>query len=45
MIKCSRCKRLTKEGESTGKFIVIKNKQIISSEIVCMNCNGELLLK
>ena len=52
MIKCSICKRQTKENESTGRFniIVYKNlskkeegTRILESKKVCMNCSGEAI--
>ena len=50
MIKCNLCKIVARKGESTGKFrtygrIKPKGKKIIRESIVCMNCNGENLLK
>ena len=54
MIKCSLCKRQTETGEPTGRFLTMvyinpndksKGKRIFKSKIVCMNCNGECLLK
>ncbi len=54
MIKCKLCKRQTEKGEATGKFNTLvyidpkdksKGKRIYSSIIVCVNCNGERLLK
>lgn len=54
MIKCGLCKRQTNSGEPTGKFYTMvykdsndksKGKRIFSEKIVCMNCNGECLLK
>jgi len=54
MINCPLCKRLTKEGEPTGKFRTMvyidpndksKGKRIFSEKIVCNNCSGECLLK
>lgn len=53
MIKCPICKRQTELGESTGKFLTkvyipndkTKGKRIFKSKIVCMDCNGECLLK
>ena len=54
MIKCPLCKRQTERGESTGQFLTMvyndpkdksKGKRIFQSKRVCMNCNGECLLK
>ncbi len=54
MIKCKKCGRQTERGEPTGNFLtmVYKNpkdksegKRIFKSEIVCMKCSGECLLK
>lgn len=54
MIKCPICKRQTEPGEITGKFLTMvyrdpkdksKGKRIFKEKIVCMNCNGECLLK
>ncbi len=54
MIKCSSCKRQTQKGETTGKFKTMvykdindksKGKRIFKEVTVCMNCNGENLLK
>ena len=47
MIKCKKCKRQTERGESTGKFNVVENlypkgKRIVSSQIVCIDCSGEI---
>jgi len=54
MFKCPLCQRQTERGEPTGKFLtmVYKNpenklegKRIFKSKKVCMDCNGECLLK
>ena len=54
MIKCPLCKRHTQKGETTGKFRTMvykdindqsKGKRIFKERTVCMNCNGENLLK
>lgn len=54
MIICKLCKRQTEKRETTGKFLTmvyidpkdkIKGKRIFAEKIVCMNCNGECLLK
>lgn len=54
MIKCKLCKRQTEIGEPTGKFRTMvyidpddksKGNRIFSEKIVCMNCDGECLLK
>lgn len=54
MIKCKLCKRQTEEGEPTGTFRTMvyidpkdksKGKRIFKSIMVCMNCDGECLLK
>ena len=54
MIKCLLCKRQTQKGETTGKFITMvykdpndksKGKRIFKEKKVCIDCNGENLLK
>jgi len=54
MIICKICKRQTEKEETTGKFLTMvykdpkdetKGKRIHSEQIVCMNCEGERLLK
>jgi len=54
MLKCPLCRRQTEPREVTGKFNtmvyidpqnVTRGKRIVKSNIVCMNCNGECLLK
>ncbi len=54
MIKCKLCKKQTKSGEPTGKFNTMvyrdpdnkeEGKRIWKSQIVCIGCSGECLLK
>jgi len=54
MLKCPLCKRQTERGEPTGQYLtmVYKNpennsegKRIFKSKKVCIDCNGECLLK
>ena len=54
MIICKLCKRQTKPNEPTGKFRTMvyidpndksKGKRIFKEIIVCMDCDGECLLK
>lgn len=54
MVKCPLCKKQTERGEPTGKYNTMvyidpedesKGKRIFKSKIVCMNCQGECLLK
>jgi len=45
MIICKKCKRQTEDGEPTGTFRTIVNKEtkgtrIFKADIVCMNCAG-----
>jgi hypothetical protein len=53
MIKCAKCKRITKPCESTGLFITQKiweeggrkHKDITQIERVCWSCSGIKILK
>ena len=54
MIKCSRCKRITKSGQSTGLIITYQfwlddnnhyHKDIVKIEKACMNCDSMRELK
>ena len=54
MLKCKLCKKQTNEREPTGTFRTMvyidpkdksKGKRIFKSIKVCMNCDGECLLK
>jgi hypothetical protein len=54
MLRCEKCKRVTKRGEATGLFIVQeiwtdvdgrKHKDIIRSFKTCINCSGARVLK
>ena len=54
MLKCPLCKRQTERGETTGQFLTMvyqnpenksEGKRIFKSKKVCMDCNGECLLK
>ncbi len=52
MLKCPKCKRVTKRGDSTGKFFTykafgkdIKGYQTVTEINVCMGCNGSKMEK